>query len=657
MKLSRWFLILLWLCGVRSWASEPLWLAHYMPWYGTREARGQWGWHWTMNHFDPDRIKGDGEREIASHDYPLMGVYDSGDPAALECQVLLMKFAGIDGVIVDWYGTGTGLDFPANHENSQILGVWLKRAGLKLAVCYEDQALGQAIKAGVLRPDEVVPQAVRDFKWLEKNWFSEPNYVQINGRPVVLVFGPQHLQRAQWGTVLGGLQQRPWLYGLPHLAAETGMDGIFGWPPVEGGKVVPPERWKRELEELHGRASKGEKVVPPVFPGFKDIYQRAGVHDSYGTISARNGATLAETAGLAAKSTAPIIQIATWNDYGEGTVIEPTRSRGYRSLELLQRQRGVRQYGPADLRLPVMLCQLRRRAAPVELLDKASELLFNGKCIEAEALLAKAAAQLGKVPAKFPDSDAAPDPDYRLVSEVLYREEPGISGVQNQRCRLDLYFPVKHQPYSTVVWFHGGGLTAGERSVPTALQRRGIAVAAVNYRLAPEAKSPEYLEDAAAAVAWVLKNVAGFGGDKNRVFVAGHSAGAYLTLMLGLDRRWLNARGADPDTLAGLIPLSPQVITHFAIREERGGDEKQPVVDELAPLFHVKKEAPPILLVTGDREKELLGRYEENAYFWRMMKVAGHKNIQLRELQGFDHSRMADPAMPLLLEFVKESRR
>ncbi|MEY5011029.1 MAG: hypothetical protein RLZZ253_2168, partial [Verrucomicrobiota bacterium] len=78
---------------------------------------------------------------------------------------------------------------------------------------------------------------------------------------------------------------------------------------------------------------------------------------------------------------------------------------------------------------------------------------------------------------------------------------------------------------------------------------------------------------------------------------------------------------------------------------------------EFAPLFHVKKEAPPILLVTGDREKELLGRYEENAYFWRMMKVAGHKNIQLRELQGFDHSRMADPAMPLLLEFVKDSRR
>jgi acetyl esterase/lipase len=353
-----------------------------------------------------------------------------------------------------------------------------------------------------------------------------------------------------------------------------------------------------------------------------------------------------------------LIQIATWNDYGEGTVIEPTRDRGYRALELIQRERGVRKFGAADLRLPVMLYQLRKRAgreaAVVEILDRASAHLFEGKCMEAEALLAKVGTQLGQQPAKFADSKEEADPDYRLVSEVLYREEGGLSGSQHQRCRLDLYFPVKNQPYSTVVWFHGGGLTAGERFVPMALRRRGIAVAAVNYRLAPDAKSPEYIEDAAAAVAWVMKNVANFGGAQNRVFVSGHSAGAYLTLMLGLDRRWLKNRGVDPDTLAGLIPLSPQTITHFAIREERGGDEKQTVVDDLAPLFHVRKDAPPILLVTGDREKEMLGRYEENAYFWRMMKVAGHRNIVLRELQGFDHGRMADPAMPLLLEFVKE---
>jgi hypothetical protein len=122
--------------------------------------------------------------------------------------------------------------------------------------------------------------------------------------------------------------------------------------------------------------------------------------------------------------------------------------------------------------------------------------------------------------------------------------------------------------------------------------------------------------------------------------------------MLGLDKRWLAPYGIDPMSIAGLIPLSPQTITHFAIREERGIDEKQAVVDDLAPLFHVTKNAPPCLLVTGDREKELLGRYEETAYFWRMMKLSGHKDVSLLELQGFDHG-MAEPALPLLLRFVR----
>jgi hypothetical protein len=89
------------------------------------------------------------------------------------------------------------------------------------------------------------------------------------------------------------------------------------------------------------------------------------------------------------------------------------------------------------------------------------------------------------------------------------------------------------------------------------------------------------------------------------------------------------------------------------VREERGIEEKQPIIDDLAPLFHVRKNAPPILLVTGDREKELMGRYEECAYFWRMMKLTGHPNITLHELDGFDHGKMPEPAMPLVVKFVE----
>jgi hypothetical protein len=73
----------------------------------------------------------------------------------------------------------------------------------------------------------------------------------------------------------------------------------------------------------------------------------------------------------------------------------------------------------------------------------------------------------------------------------------------------------------------------------------------------------------------------------------------------------------------------------------------------MAPLFHVRADAPPVLLITGDRTLELFGRYEENAYHWRMMKLSGHKDIELHELKGFDHGGMVEPSYPLLLDFVK----
>jgi hypothetical protein len=69
-------------------------------------------------------------------------------------------------------------------------------------------------------------------------------------------------------------------------------------------------------------------------------------------------------------------------------------------------------------------------------------------------------------------------------------------------------------------------------------------------------------------------------------------------------------------------------------------------------LFHVRADAPPLLLITGDRELELLGRYEENAYLMRMMKIKGHSSTTLYELEGFDHG-MVEPALPLLIKEVK----
>lgn len=246
--------------------------------------------------------------------------------------------------------------------------------------------------------------------------------------------------------------------------------------------------------------------------------------------------------------------------------------------------------------------------------------------------------------------------DYALKSNISYYEnsESKLDSYINERCVLDVYYPTNVKNFAIVVWFHGGGLTGGEKFIPQELKEKGVAVVAANYRLSPKAKSPSYINDAAAAVAWVFKHIAEFGGDTKLIFVSGHSAGGYLSAMIGLDKKWLNQFAINSKNIAAIIPFSGQMITHFTIRKERGITEKQPIIDEYAPLYFVSKDAPPLILITGDKENELLGRYEENAYMARMMKVAGHTQTELYQLEGFDHGGMAAPAFPLLLRKVKE---
>lgn len=230
----------------------------------------------------------------------------------------------------------------------------------------------------------------------------------------------------------------------------------------------------------------------------------------------------------------------------------------------------------------------------------------------------------------------------------------------NERCVLDIYYPKNTKNFATIIWFHGGGLTGGSKEIPEALKNKGFAIIGVNYRLSPKVKAAKCIEDAAAAVAWAFNNIANYGGDNSLIFVSGHSAGGYLAMMIGLDKKWLQKEGIDANKIAGLIPFSGQCITHFEIRKENGIPDTQPTIDTFAPLFHVRADAPPLLLITGDRELEMLGRYEENAYMARMMKLVGHKQTKLFELDGYGHG-MTEPAFPLLVNEVnrilKESKK
>lgn len=256
---------------------------------------------------------------------------------------------------------------------------------------------------------------------------------------------------------------------------------------------------------------------------------------------------------------------------------------------------------------------------------------------------------------------SAQAPAYRTEQNIAYRTAAG-DGYIDSLCRLDIYYPADKKGFPTVVWFHGGGLTGGRREIPKALCDKGFAVVGVDYRLAPRVKVADCVEDAAAAAAWVVKNIASYGGDPKLIFVAGHSAGGYLTSMIGLDKRWMAPHGIDPDTaFAALIPYSGQVVTHFARRRELGIPDTQIVVDDMAPLNYVRPDSRPVLILSGDRELEMLGRYEENAYFWRMMRVVGHPDVQIREFDGFNHGNMPQAghyvAVRYIRDYVKNAER
>lgn len=240
---------------------------------------------------------------------------------------------------------------------------------------------------------------------------------------------------------------------------------------------------------------------------------------------------------------------------------------------------------------------------------------------------------------------------YKIEKDIPYHTEAGDYAAA--RCFLDFYYPTDAKDFPTVVWFHGGGLTGGSKSIPEGLKDSGLGIIAVNYRLLPKATVQECIDDAAAAVAWAFREVASRGGSTERIFVAGHSAGGYLTDMVVLDKQWLAKYGIDADRIAGAFPYSAQKITHYNVRKEMGLGPLQPLLDPTAPLYHVRKLPMPMLVLSGDRELEMNGRYEEQAYFWRMMKLNGNEEVFLYEFDGYDHGSMPLPAHSVVKRYIR----
>ena len=172
------------------------------------------------------------------------------------------------------------------------------------------------------------------------------------------------------------------------------------------------------------------------------------------------------------------------------------------------------------------------------------------------------------------------------------------------REKLDIYRPDGSSNTPVIVFFYGGSWNSGSKAmypfVAATLARRGYAVVVPDYRLYPEVRFPAFLEDSAKSVAWTQAHLAEIGGDPSRVFLMGHSAGAYNAVMLGLDASFLKAAGSNRDSLAGIIGLAgPYDFLPIT------GEDIKPIFasvndgPESQPISYVDGHAPPMLLLAG----------------------------------------------------------
>ncbi|MBR4170544.1 MAG: alpha/beta hydrolase [Kiritimatiellae bacterium] len=235
-------------------------------------------------------------------------------------------------------------------------------------------------------------------------------------------------------------------------------------------------------------------------------------------------------------------------------------------------------------------------------------------------------------------------------------EELNASGdeYQRTRCKLDVRYLDGGTNLPVLVWFHGGGLSGGNKHFKDLGDDQVLQVA-VNYRLGPRAAFPAYLEDAARAVVWTLRSISRYGGDPKRVIVSGHSAGGYLSAMIALDSRWLAKFGSDPKELLGAAPISGQMTEHFNVKKWMGdkGPQYRPLINERAPMYYLSSEAIPICLIVGDREIEWACRVEENQLMAVSLKKLGAKRVEFHEIPRANHGSVGKMGVPVLRAFIQ----
>jgi glycosyl hydrolase family 99 len=355
---------------------------HYMPWFETPATLGgsSWGYHWRFNNRNPNIVDATGKRQIASHYYPLIGPYASRDKDVIEYHLLLMKLSGVDGVMIDWYGVqGTNGDIGNLLTSSNAIIDQVDDFGLKFGVVLEDRF--STVSSGNSTPD--IEKGKANMAYLRDHYFNKPNYIRQNAGndPLVSVFGPIRFQTpAQWTQILAEAGEDVDFNTLWYEMNDAGAnaDGEYAW-------VYEEENLDNHLTHqtnfYQNRAPNLGTAGGVAYPGFNDYYAEGGVGNIVAfEIPHNNGQTLDSVLDLAEQYSDRIdfLQLATFNDFGEGTMFEPTIETGFDYLNRIQQFTGVT-YGEAELKFVYRLYLARKKyagnAAIQANLDSVSDLL------------------------------------------------------------------------------------------------------------------------------------------------------------------------------------------------------------------------------------------------------------------------------------------
>jgi glycoprotein endo-alpha-1,2-mannosidase len=350
----------------------PVVYAHYFNWFQTPDRGGTWkNWAWQGNgpKHDPGTLRPDGRRDIASVFYPLIGPYDSSDPDVIDYHIRSAKAAKIDGFFIDWYGV--------NSYEDSTLPLLLEtgaRHGFGFCVCFEDKAMfGYAYN--VRSREEAVLNAISNLTYVLDTHATHPAYLRIDGKPVIINFSwseptiatySQGFSPDEYRRILAAVKQRhdfTFIHDFHcHIRAQYGdvADNLYPWLDVNGDCL------DRFYDEIARRTQSGQYpyVTTLVYPGFDNTGVWGWGSGPFVT-PREDGAFYARSWERAMSNGVRFVQIATWNDFGEGATIEPTVEYGFQYLELTERfaarLKGIPS-DPSGLRIPYEDFITRRKA-------------------------------------------------------------------------------------------------------------------------------------------------------------------------------------------------------------------------------------------------------------------------------------------------------